>query len=331
MESGAADIGQGSDTVLAMITAEVLGLDLEDVKVHSGDTDLAVDLGAYSSRTTLMTGHAAKRAAESVKSQLLEVLATKLSVPVEELDLEDGHLESLENEVLDVEDLRFEYLKEHIGFGDRPRGERLTFREVARIAFLERGTIIGTGEYHPPPLGGSFKGAAVGTSPAYGCSAQVAEVSVDLETGEATVERVIAAHDCGFAINRTSVEGQMQGSVMMGLGEALMEQIHHDPQGRVLNANLAEYKIPTTLDMPSVDTVIVESDEPNGPFGAKEVGEGAIMPTIPAVLNAIRDATGAEIQELPATPERILDTLKAKSASPGKSREEDGLDGSQDR
>jgi 4-hydroxybenzoyl-CoA reductase subunit alpha len=181
---------------------------------------------------------------------------------------------------------------------------------VARLAFLERGTIVGSGDYHPPRLGGSFKGAAVGTSPAYGCSAQVAEVSVDLETGVTTVDRVTAAHDCGFAINRTSVEGQMQGSVMMGLGEALMEQIWHDDRGRVQNANLAEYKIPTTVDMPTVDTVIVESDEPNGPFGAKEVGEGAIMPTIPAILNALRNATGVKIDELPATPERVLEALK---------------------
>ena len=113
----------------------------------------------------------------------------------------------------------------------------------------------------------------------------------------------------------------MQGSVMMGLGEALMEQIHHDEKGRVVNANLAEYKIPTMLDMPHVDTLIVESDEPNGPFGAKEVGEGAIMPTIPAVLNALRDAVGVELEMLPATPERVLEAIKGKTSRAEDSQE----------
>jgi 4-hydroxybenzoyl-CoA reductase subunit alpha len=155
-------------------------------------------------------------------------------------------------------------------------------------------------------LGGSFKGAAVGTSPAFGCSAQISEVSVDLETGEITVDNITGAHDCGFAINITQVEGQMQGSMMMGMGEALMEQVIYDTKGRIVNANLAEYKIPTALDMPNLDTVIVESNEPNGPYGAKEVGEGAIMPVIPSILNAVYDATGVRIDELPVTPERLI-------------------------
>jgi len=120
------------------------------------------------------------------------------------------------------------------------------------------------------------------------------------------------AHDCGFAINRNSVEGQMEGSLSMGLGEALMEEVKFDRKGRILNANLAEYKIATALDMPNIKTIIVESHEPNGPFGAKEVGEGAIMPTIPAILNAVYDATGARINELPLTPERVYLALKKK-------------------
>jgi 4-hydroxybenzoyl-CoA reductase subunit alpha len=150
----------------------------------------------------------------------------------------------------------------------------------------------------------------VGTSPAYGCSAQIVEVDVDLETGKIHVEAMSDAHDCGFAINRTSVEGQMQGSVCMGLGEALYEEIKYGEHGQVVNANLAEYKIPTSLDMPSIGTVVVESLEPNGPFGAKEVGEGAIMPTIPALLNAVYDATGVRFTELPLTPERVLMGIK---------------------
>lgn len=307
--SGAADIGQGSDTVLAMITAEELGLSLDDVKVMAGDSSLSVDLGAYSSRTTLMTGHACCDAARDVKRQILVVVAGRLGVPPETLDLRDGRVVSLAGE-FDFSELRREYLQEHRGFMDLPDGPHLTFREASRIAFLECGAIVGTGKYRPPPLGGSFKGAKVGTSPAFGCSAQVAEVSVDLETGQVTLERITGAHDCGFAINRTQVEGQMQGSMMMGTGEALMEQVIYDNKGRIVNANLAEYKIPTAMDMPPLEAIIVESNEPHGPYGAKEVGEGAIMPTIPAILNAIYDATGVRIEELPVTPERLVAAIQ---------------------
>ena len=209
--------------------------------------------------------------------------------------------------------IRSEYLKEHRGWPNLPEGPHLTFTEASRLAFLERGTIVGTGSYRPPALGGTFKGAAVGTSPAYGCSAQIAEVSVDLETGQVRVERIVAAHDCGQAINRTQVEGQMHGCISMGLGEALMEEVVFDAEGRVANATLADYRIPTALDMPRIDTIIVESQEPNGPFGAKEVGEGGIMPTIPAILSAIYDATGVMVDELPASPERMLALLGRRS------------------
>ncbi len=310
VSSGAADIGQGSDTVLAMITAEELGLTMDDVRVVSGDSNLSVDLGAYSSRTTLMTGHACREAAQDVKRQILEVIAGKVGKPPETLDLKDGKVVSLSDQI-DFSEIRKEYLQEHKGFSDLPDGPDLTFAEASRIAFLEIGSIVGTGKYRPPRLGGSFKGATVGTSPAFGCSAQVAEVSVDLETGEVTLENITGAHDCGFAINVTQVEGQMQGSMMMGMGEALMEEIIYDKKGRIVNANLAEYKIPTSLDMPHLDAIIVESNEPHGPYGAKEVGEGAIMPVIPSILNAIYDATGVRIDELPVTPERLVAAMRA--------------------
>jgi len=179
------------------------------------------------------------------------------------------------------------------------------------MAYLSRGTLVATGSYKPPELGGRFKGAAVGTSPAYGCSAQVVEVEVDQETGRIVIEKMTDAHDCGFAINRASVEGQMEGSLSMGMGEALYEEVKIDDRGRVINSDLAEYKLVTALDMPPVQTIIVESNEPNGPFGAKEVGEGAIMPTIPAILNAVYDATGVRICELPLTPECVYMALQA--------------------
>jgi 4-hydroxybenzoyl-CoA reductase subunit alpha len=315
--TASAEIGQGSDTTFAMIAAEALGIPLESVRLQSGDTDFGVDLGAYSSRQTLMTGHAVKEAAESVKSQVLAVLADALSIPAGEMDIKDGVI-VFKSGAVDFSALRTQYIKEHRGWTDNPDGDHLTFNEAARIAYLAKGSIVGTGKYKPPVLGGKFKGAAVGTSPAYGCSAQVAEVSVDMETGHITVERVVDAHDCGRAINRLSVEGQMEGSVFMGLGEALFEEVKFDDRGRVINADFAEYKMPTALDMPKIDPIIVESDEPNGPFGAKEVGEGAIMPTIPAILNAVYDATGVRFDELPLTCERVFMKLqKKKKAAEG--------------
>ncbi len=309
--TGSADIGQGSDTAMAMIAAEALGVRLSDVRVFSGDTEYSLDLGAYSSRQTLMTGHAVKEAAEDVKRQVLEVLSAKLNVSAQDMDIRDGFI-VFKCLPVDFREVRASYIKEHRGWTDPPREEQLTFREAARLAYLERGTIVGTGKYKPPRLGGDYKGATVGTSPAYGCSAQVVEVTVDEETGQVTIDAMTDAHDCGRAVNRTSVEGQMEGSLSMGLGEALFEEVKFDDKGRILNPNFSEYKIPTALDVPRIKTIIVESDEPNGPFGAKEVGEGAIMPTIPAILNAVSDAVGVRINELPITPERVLRALREK-------------------
>jgi 4-hydroxybenzoyl-CoA reductase alpha subunit len=311
IRTASAEIGQGSDTVFAMITAEELGISLEDVRVQSGDTDLSVDLGAYSSRQTLMTGHAVRRAAIDARRQVSEVLAEVFGGPPDRFVFRDGLVMARDGD-MDFARARKGFLAEHVGFTDHPGGDAFTFREASRLAFLKRGTIIGRGEYRPPALGGTYKGAAVGTSPAYGCSAQVVEASVDAETGQITLTDVTGAHDCGFAINRTQVEGQMQGSLSMGLGEACFEEVKFDELGRVVNANLAEYKIPTALDMPNLNPIIIESNEPNGPYGAKEVGEGAIMPTLPAILNAVYDATGIRFRELPLTPERTLLAIKAR-------------------
>ncbi len=309
--TGSAEIGQGSDTIFSMMAAETLGIPFENVRIISGDTDLSVDLGAYSSRQTLMTGHATKQAAEQVRDQIAAVLAEEMGCEASAISFSNGKV-FFNGGPGNFEKIRTMYIKEHRGWTDPPYGDYLTFREAARFAYLKKGTLVGTGKYKPPRLGGSYKGAAVGTSPAYGCSAQVAEVTVDLETGEITVDKVYDAHDCGLAINRTLVEGQMQGSVSMGLGECLFEEVKFDSRGRILNASLGEYRIPTALDMPNVDPVIVESNEPNGPYGAKEVGEGAIMPTIPAILNAIYDATGIRIKELPCSSERLFMKMKEK-------------------
>ena len=308
--TASAEIGQGSDTAFAMIVGEALGIPLENVRLASGDTDMGVDLGAYSSRQTLMTGHAAKEAGEHAKQQVLEVLAEQLDTPLEDMDIKNGFIE-FRNQTPDFSSLRTRYIKEHRGWTDNPESEKLTFKEASRIAFLEKGSIVGTGKYRPHFLGGKFKGAAVGTSPAYGCSAQIAEVTVDMETGQITIDNIVDAHDCGKAINMNSVEGQMQGSISMGIGETLHEEVIFNDKGQVLNSDLSEYKIVTAMDMPPVKAIVVESDEPNGPYGAKEVGEGAIMPTIPAILNAVYDAAGVRMNELPLTPERVYHAIQA--------------------
>jgi 4-hydroxybenzoyl-CoA reductase subunit alpha len=312
--TASAEIGQGSDTTFATIAAEALGLKLEHIRLMSGDTDYGVDLGAYSSRQTLMTGHAVIEAAQDLKQKIIDVLAEELGISPSSIDIYDSKIVFSDPNV-DFSHLRTKYIKEHVGWTDNPEGEELTFCEASRIAFLKRGILVGTGKYNPPKLGGSYKGAAVGTSPAYGCSAQITEVEVDSETGKIRVTNMTDAHDCGRAINRSSVEGQMQGSLSMGLGEALFEEVKFDDQGRVVNADLAEYKIPTALDMPPITPIIVESDEPNGPYGAKEVGEGAIMPTIPAVLNAVYNATGVRFWELPLTCDRVLKGIEEHKKS----------------
>jgi len=314
--TGSAEIGQGSDTVVAMIAAEALGISYSDVLVRSGSTDYSLDLGAYSSRQTLMTGHAVKRAAEDAKRKILEAVADVLVVDPQGLDIRRGVVET-DGTPLDFAASRMRYVQEHRGWTDHPTGDRLTFREAARLAFIRNGPVVGLGSYKPPPLGGEYKGAAVGTSPAFGCSAQVAEVTVDLETGQVVVESVTGAHDCGRAINLTQVEAQMQGAMSMGLGEALFEEVRFDETGRVANPTLGEYRIPTILDMPKIECVVVESDEPNGPYGAKEVGEGAIMPTIPAILNAVKDAVGSAPDELPLHPQRVLGVIMRDGESSG--------------
>jgi 4-hydroxybenzoyl-CoA reductase subunit alpha len=240
---------------------------------------------------------------------ILAALAEELGIEAARLDIKQG-LVLISGEPVDIGGLRTRYIKEHRGWPGQPGGQDLTFCEASRIAYLKLGTLIATGKYKPPVLGGKYKGAAVGTSPAYGCSAQVAEVSVDLETGQVTVERITDAHDCGQAVNLTSVEAQMEGSVSMGLGEALFEEVKINDKGQVANPSLGEYHLPTIMDMPQMKCIVVESNEPNGPYGAKEVGEGAIMPTIPAILNAIRDAVGVTLDETPLTPERVFMALQ---------------------
>jgi 4-hydroxybenzoyl-CoA reductase subunit alpha len=296
---GATEIGQGSDDVLVACVAEVLGIDPFDIRPVTGDTDLTpVDLGSYSSRVTLMMGNAAIQAAERARDVLAEAVSRTLDIP-------RNRLVFAERRVFDSE--------------DPDRG--VTFRDAVCAAEAMFGAVGTVGSYKPPPSAAHYKGGGVGPSPAYSYTAAVVEVEVDESTGWISVPRVWVAHDIGRALNPTLVRGQIEGSVYMGVGEALMEeQAYRRLPPRLSNAlvhkcpSILEYKSLTSLDMPEVFTELVEDPDPNGPFGAKEVGQGPLLPMMPAIANAVYHAVGVRIDEVPITPEKIVKALADKAA-----------------
>jgi len=294
--SGAIDIGQGSDTVLATVIAEVLGLYPQDIKLVTADTDLTpIDLGSYSSRVTMMMGNAAYEAAMKVRKPIFKAAAEKMSVPVKNLVARDRKI-----------------------FDKADPSKEMSFGEAARLAESKFGLIGAVGSYTPPKKAGAYKGSGVGPSPAYSFSACVAQVDCDAETGDVKVEKIWLAHDIGRAINPILVEGQIEGSVYMGLGEVLMEEqifrknLHKIP-------SLLDYKSLTFKEMPPVESILIETDEPRGPFGAKEAGQGPLNPVIPAVANAVYNALSIRIDEIPITPEKVLEALAEKAkGKPGR-------------
>ncbi len=289
--TGAADIGQGSDTILCQMAAEAMGYRFEQMKIVSGDTETTPhDFGAYASRQTLMSGAAVKEAGEEVRKQILEMASEMLTLPAEDLDCSEG-----------------------IIFSKSMKDKTLTFEEAARRHFVVKGPLLGKGAYTPPKLGGKFKGAAVGTSPAYSFGAQVGEVEIDKETGEITVIGIWDVHDCGKVINPRLLHGQVHGALSMGVGESVWEEVLFDDKGRVRNPELGNYRILTALDMPPVySEVIDDSYEPSGPWGVKEVGEGATNPTMGCFSNAIFDAMGVRVNSLPLSYEKVWRALKEK-------------------
>ncbi len=287
--SGAADIGQGSTTILAQTVAEVLGLDLARVRVVTGDSEVVPkDNGSYSSRVTFMVGNAALDAARNLKSVLVNAAARKLEARPEDI----------------------ECLGEVYRAGAQDKGA--TFDEVVTEALKDSGTITVTGNYSTIPEshgGKKYRGAAIGGTMGYSYSAQVVEVTVDEETGVVTVDKVWVAHDCGKALNRLTVEGQVQGSVWMGMGQAMSEEAaYHD--GLMLTANMLDYRVPTIQDSPPIEVGIVESNDPHGPFGAKEAGEGSLAAFLPALTNAIAAAIGIRFNDLPVTPDRVFEAIE---------------------
>ena len=329
--TGASDIGQGSDTMVAQIAAETLGCSLGRVRVIAADTDLTpIDIGSYSSRVTFMNGNATLRAAEQVKKQIAAAAAKKMGCAAEDLLFrEDQVTRSNGRSVSDTAPPRGTSVEGPTVSGrvegqilrgslqqkrkDEGPKDSMSFEEAVVAAIDFHGALTGTGSYAPPieARGGKHKGAGVGPSPAYSYSAQVAEVSVDEDTGEVTVHKVWAAHDCGRALNPVSVEGQVIGSVWMGMGQALTEEMVWK-DGMLMNPGLLEYRSPSSVESPEVEAIIVESIDPEGPFGAKESSEGSLAATIPAIANAIYDAVGIRLRESPFTPERVLAALRAK-------------------
>jgi 4-hydroxybenzoyl-CoA reductase alpha subunit len=293
--SGANDIGQGSNTMLAVIVSEELGVPLDDVRVLSADTDLCpVDLGAYSSRITLMVGNACLAAAQKLRRKVTESVAKRWECSRKQISLVD-------RQAIDLRDPE----------------RRVPISEAFWWAEADHGLLGEVGSYNTPKdRHGEYRGGTIGASPAYSFTAHVADVDVDVETGEVLVHDIWVAHDCGRALSRKIVEGQMEGSAYMGFGEALMEQHIVDPEhnGVHTGPSLLDYRIPTFMDTPELHALIVESPDAQGPYGAKEAGEGPLHPSIPAIANAIYDAVGVRLDSLPFSPPRVLAAIEARRA-----------------
>jgi 4-hydroxybenzoyl-CoA reductase subunit alpha len=288
--TGASDIGQGSDCILRQIVAEELGIHPDFCKIVSADSDLCpVDLGSYSSRVTLMAGNAAISSARHLKHQILFAVSKLWETKPEQLTI-------AENKVF---------------VRDNPE-KYMDFIKALEIAETQFGSLGSTGSYTTPNRGGTYRGALVGVSPAYSFTVQIIEISVEKDTGLVKVKKVWAAHDCGKAINPALVKGQIEGSVHMGIGEALMEKYTFN-NGLIETPNLLDYKIPTSVDTPEIEAIIIEAPDEEGPYGAKEAGEGPLLPTTPAIANAIYDAVGIRLTSLPFTPDKVLKALETKS------------------
>jgi len=291
--TGGNDIGQGSNSMCAYIVAEELGIGIERIRVVAADTDLCpVDLGAYSSRVTFMVGNATIDACRKLREKLVAAVAEKWQCAPARVRLIEGL-------VIDLDDT----------------SRSLTSVEAFHLAETKFDTLGATGSYNTPKLGGDYRGGTIGASPAYSFTAHVVDASVDTETGRISVHDVWIAHDCGRALNPMIVAGQMEGSAYMGIAEALYEEHDINRFGLHRGPSLLDYRLPTSLDTPEFRALIVESIDPEGPYGAKEAGEGPLHPSLPALSNAIYDAVGIRLKHLPFTPAKVLAALREKRES----------------
>ena len=296
--TGAADIGQGSSTIITQVVAEVLGIDYHRIRLFANDSAITPkDNGSYSSRVTFMVGNAAAQAAENLKCLLVTAAARRLG----------------------VDEAQVEWLGEMAAVAGEPE-RQIAFAEIVEEALVGTGTLTVKGTFTCPPefQGGKQRGGAVGSTMGFSYAAQAVEVSVDLDLGKVTVDKVWAAVDCGFAINPMSVEGQVQGAVWMGMGQAISEETVYK-KGRHMAANFLDYRVPTIIESPDIEVHIVESMDPNGPFGAKEASEGPLSGFMSALAAAVEDATGRRFKILPITPIRIFEALNQKSKAAAKS------------
>ncbi len=285
---GASEIGQGSDSTFAYIVAEELGVPLDYVRILSADTDLTpVDLGAYSSRVTFMCGNACIDAARKIKEKVQKAVSEAWECKPKRVVLAAGW-----------------------AFDAKDTDRKMPISEAFNLAEAKFGTLGATGSYNTPKdIHGDYRGGTIGASPAYSFTAHAVELEVDPETGFIDVHKIWVAHDCGRALNPVLVEGQMEGSAYMGFGEAIMEEQIFKETGLHNAPSLLDYKIPTSLDTPEMEALIIESVDPEGPYGAKEAGEGPLHPSIPAIANAIYDAVGVRLDRLPFSPPRVWAAL----------------------
>lgn len=290
--TGAPEIGQGSSTILTQCVAEVLGIDMSRIRIIAGDSAITPkDNGAYSSRVTYMVGNAAIDAATNLKTMLIEAAARKL----------------------DVEPSDVECLGEIYRAGSQDQG--LTFDEVVMAALEGTGTITARGNFDTIPEswgGDKYRGAAIGGSMAFSYAAQVVEIEIDPDTADIHVKKVWVAHDCGKALNPLTVEGQIEGSVWMGMGQAMMEETRFH-KGLGTSNSMLDYRVPTIIESPPIEAHIVESNDPHGPFGAKEAGEASLAGFLPALTNAIADALDIRVSELPITQDRLAELMDKKA------------------
>ncbi|MFW6071668.1 MAG: xanthine dehydrogenase family protein molybdopterin-binding subunit [Candidatus Bipolaricaulota bacterium] len=281
---GATDIGTGSDTVLAQMAAETLGVELEDIIVYSSDTDFTpFDSGAYASSTTYVSGNAVRKAAENIKGEIVNAYSDRYDVDPNSVTLEGGKIVSKDKS------MKLSEFALNLTSGKMEAKQQQIEASASEVP-----------EESPPPFAAHF-----------------VELEVDERTGEIELQKYVAAVDCGTAINPNLAEGQMEGAIVNGIGYALTEEMEFTGSGRMSNPSFFDYKIPNTEDIPDIEVILVESSEPTGPMGAKSVGEIGINGPIPAIANAVRDATGIELKNPPFTPEKVWEELKRLNRAPG--------------
>jgi 4-hydroxybenzoyl-CoA reductase subunit alpha len=283
--TGAADIGQGSSTIITQIVTEVLGVDYRRLRLIANDSAITPkDNGSYSSRVTFMVGNAAADAAQNLKMLLVAAAARRLQVSATEVD----------------------WFGEGAAVAADP-DRHIPFEDIAEEALVGVGMLTVNGTFTCPIefQGGKQRGGAVGSTMGFSYAAQAVEVSVDLDLGKITIDKVWCAIDCGFAINPMSVEGQVQGAIWMGMGQAMSEETVYE-NGRHKATNFMDYGVPTIIESPEIEVHIVESMDPNGPFGAKEASEGPLSGFMSALAAAVEEATGHRFKMLPITPEKIF-------------------------